>query len=106
MRQGTAIQTVPATRMLEAPAPAGREVALFAIKGLPTAEIAGPRQTSAGTVKARMAAVCRRPRLWGRPRLPGLFIEDLMRHDSPPCRHALPAGAAVALPSSPSGARA
>ena len=98
---------LPEERFTEwAPAPVGREVALFAIKGLPTAEIAGPRQTSAGTVKARMAAVCRKSRLWGRPRLPGLFIEAPMRADSPLRPHALPAGTAAALPPPPSGARA
>ena len=57
--------------------PAERDVALFAIKGLSTAEIALLRGTSEGTVKAQTAAVYRKAGVNGRPQLLSLFIEDL-----------------------------
>ena len=58
--------------------PAEREVALFAIKGLTTAEIAGLRSTSEGTVKAQTAAVYRKAGVSSRPQLLSLFIDDLL----------------------------
>lgn len=58
--------------------PAERDVALFAIKGLSTFDIAQLRQTSEGTVKAQMAAIYRKAGVTGRPQLLSLFIEDLM----------------------------
>ena len=58
--------------------PAERDVALFAIKGLSTPEIAALRQTSEGTVKAQTAAIYRKAGVTGRPQLLSLFIEDLM----------------------------
>lgn len=58
--------------------PAERDVALFAIKGLSTAEIARLRATSEGTVKAQTAAIYRKAGVSGRPQLLSLFIEDLM----------------------------
>jgi len=58
--------------------PAERDVALFAIKGMSTAEIAGLRQTSEGTAKAQTAAIYRKAGVTGRPQLMSLFIEDLM----------------------------
>jgi DNA-binding CsgD family transcriptional regulator len=57
---------------------AERDVALFAIKGMSTAEIAGLRDTSEGTVKAQTAAIYRKAGVTGRPQLLSLFIEDLM----------------------------
>ncbi|WP_244868117.1 helix-turn-helix transcriptional regulator, partial [Vannielia litorea] len=75
--------------------PAERDVALFSIKGMSTAEIAGLRSTSEGTVKAQTAAVYRKAGVSGRPQLMSLFIEDLMggplgdpadRGASPPVR--------------------
>ena len=60
---------------------AERDVALFAIKGLSTAEIAGLRSTSEGTVKAQTNAIYRKAGVTGRPQLLSLFIEDLMRDD-------------------------
>jgi DNA-binding CsgD family transcriptional regulator len=63
--------------------PAERDVALFAIKGLSTAEIAALRSTSEGTVKAQTNAIYRKAGVTGRPQLLSLFIEDLMRDDSP-----------------------
>ena len=62
--------------------PAEADVALFAIKGLSTAEIAGLRQTSEGTVKAQTAAIYRKAGVTGRPQLLSLFIDDLMRGDA------------------------
>jgi len=62
--------------------PAEADVALFAIKGLSTAEIAGLRGTSEGTVKAQTNAIYRKAGVTGRPQLLSLFIEDLMRDDN------------------------
>lgn len=58
--------------------PAERDVALFAIKGMSTSEIAGLRGVSEGTVKAQTAAIYRKAGVSGRPQLLSLFIEDLM----------------------------
>ena len=85
--------------------PAKRDVALFAIKGLSTAEIAGLRQTSEGRVKAQTAAIYRKAGVSGRLHLLSLFIDDLMRADSPPRLQALPAHEAAALLPPPTEAR-
>lgn len=61
--------------------PAEQDVALFAIKGMSTAEIASLRNTSEGTVKAQTNAIYRKAGVSGRPQLLSLFIEDLMRDD-------------------------
>lgn len=61
--------------------PAERDVALFAIKGMSTAEIAVLRGTSEGTIKAQTNAIYRKAGVTGRPQLLSLFIEDLMRDD-------------------------
>ena len=58
---------------------AERDVALFAIRGMSTAEIAVLRNTSEGTVKAQTNAIYRKAGVTGRPQLLSLFIEDLMR---------------------------
>ncbi len=58
--------------------PAEADVALFAIKGMSTAEIAALRKTSEGTVKAQTNAIYRKAGVTGRPQLLSLFIEDLM----------------------------
>ena len=58
--------------------PAEQDVALFAIKGMSTAEIANLRETSEGTVKAQTAAIYRKAGVTGRPQLLSLFIEELM----------------------------
>lgn len=58
--------------------PAERDVALFAIKGMTTSEIAQLRNTSEGTVKAQTNAIYRKAGVAGRPQLLSLFIEDLM----------------------------
>lgn len=61
--------------------PAERDVALFAIKGMSTAEIATLRSTSEGTVKAQTNAIYRKAGVSGRSQLLSLFIDDLMRDD-------------------------
>ena len=61
--------------------PAERDVALFSIKGMSTAEIASLRGTSEGTIKAQTNAIYRKAGVTGRPQLLSLFIEDLMRDD-------------------------
>jgi len=57
---------------------AERDVALFAIKGMSLAEIAGLRQTSEGTVKAQTGAIYRKAGVSGRAQLISLFVEDLL----------------------------
>jgi DNA-binding CsgD family transcriptional regulator len=61
--------------------PSERDVALFALKGMSTAEIAGLRSTSEGTVKAQTNAIYRKAGVNGRSQLLSLFIDDLMRDD-------------------------
>ena len=61
--------------------PAERDVALFAIKGLSTQEIATLRATSEGTVKAQTNAIYRKAGVSGRPQLLSLFIDDLIAED-------------------------
>lgn len=58
--------------------PAERDVALFSIKGVSTADIAVMRNTSEGTVKAQTNAIYRKAGVSGRPQLLSLFIDDLM----------------------------
>ena len=62
--------------------PAERDVALFAIKGMSTQEIAALRSTSEGTVKAQTNAIYRKAGVTGRPQLLSLFIDDLMDEDA------------------------
>ena len=61
--------------------PAEGDVALFAIKGMSTLEIAALRNTSEGTVKAQTNAIYRKAGVSGRSQLLSLFIDDLMRDD-------------------------
>lgn len=58
--------------------PAERDVALFAIKGMSTQEIAGLRDVSEGTIKAQTNAIYRKSGVSGRTQLLSLFIDDLM----------------------------
>lgn len=55
-----------------------RDVALFAIKGMNTQEIAVLRGVAEGTVKAQTNAIYRKAGVTGRPQLLSLFIEDMM----------------------------
>jgi DNA-binding CsgD family transcriptional regulator len=58
--------------------PAEREVALLAIKGFSTAEIAALRAARAGTIRAQCAAIYRKAGVSGRPQLLSHFIDDLL----------------------------
>ena len=58
--------------------PAERDVAMFSIKGLSTAEIGVLRKTSEGTVKAQTNAIYRKAGVSGRAQLLSVFIEDLL----------------------------
>lgn len=58
--------------------PAERDVALFALKGMSTAEIADLRRTSQGTVKAQTNAIYRKAGVSGRAQLLSLFVDELM----------------------------
>ncbi|MCB2115043.1 MAG: response regulator transcription factor [Rhodobacteraceae bacterium] len=62
--------------------PAEAEVAVLAIKGLRTQEIAALRETSEGTVKAQTNAIYRKARVTGRTQLLSLFIEDLFAEEA------------------------
>ncbi len=73
---------------------AERDVALFAIKGMSTAEIGTLRATSEGTVKAQTNAIYRKAGVSGRPQLLSLFIDDLMRDDGTVRAAAAPQNAA------------
>jgi DNA-binding CsgD family transcriptional regulator len=82
-RASGAFMTLLAERFDEwALTPAEKDVALFAIKGMSTSEIAGLRNTSEGTVKAQTNAIYRKAGVSGRSQLLSLFIEDLMRDDA------------------------
>ncbi len=78
--------------------PAERDVALFAIKGMSTAEIATLRSTSEGTVKAQTNAIYRKAGVSGRPQLLSLFIEDLMESSAIDRAEGTEAGADAAEP--------
>jgi DNA-binding CsgD family transcriptional regulator len=77
--------------------PSERDVALFAIKGMSTAEIASLRTTSEGTVKAQTNAIYRKAGVSGRPQLLSLFIDDLMS-DAGTVRRAIDGGDDKASP--------
>jgi len=62
--------------------PAERDVAWFAVKGLSTAEIAGLRKTSEGTVKAQSNAIYRKAGVSSRYQLLSLFVDELMAEAS------------------------
>ncbi len=63
--------------------PAERDVALFAIKGMSTQEIATLREVSEGTIKAQTNAIYRKAGVSGRTQLLSLFIDDLMADVTP-----------------------
>ncbi len=58
--------------------PAEKDVALFAIKGMNTTEIAGLRGVSEGTIKAQTNAIYRKAGVSGRTQLLSLFIDELV----------------------------
>lgn len=57
---------------------AERDVALFAIKGMSTQEMAELRGVSEGTIKAQTNAIYRKAGVSGRTQLLSLFIDELM----------------------------
>ncbi|MEM9579627.1 MAG: helix-turn-helix transcriptional regulator [Pseudomonadota bacterium] len=59
--------------------PAEKDVALFLVKGMTTAEIADLRATSQGTIKAQTNAIYRKSGVSSRAQLLSLFIDDLMQ---------------------------
>lgn len=61
--------------------PAERDVALLAIKGFSTQDMAGLRSVSEGTIKAQTNAIYRKAGVSGRPQLLSLFIDDLIEND-------------------------
>ena len=82
-RASSAFMQLLAERMAEwGLTPAERDVALFAIKGMSTAEIAALRATSEGTIKAQTNAIYRKAGVTGRAQLISLFIEDLVDKDA------------------------
>lgn len=58
--------------------PAERDVALFAIKGFSTQDIAELRGVSEGTIKAQTNAIYRKAGVSGRPQLLSVFIDELV----------------------------
>ncbi len=58
--------------------PAERDVAIFAIKGFSTHDMASMRGVSEGTIKAQTAAIYRKAGVSGRPQLLSLFIDELV----------------------------
>jgi DNA-binding CsgD family transcriptional regulator len=58
--------------------PAEKDVAMFAIKGFSTTDMASLRGVSEGTIKAQTAAIYRKAGVSGRPQLLSLFIDDLI----------------------------
>ncbi|MBT8414773.1 MAG: helix-turn-helix transcriptional regulator [Boseongicola sp.] len=63
--------------------PAERDVAIFAIKGFSTQEMADLRRVSEGTIKAQTAAIYRKAGVSGRPQLLSLFIDEMVDETSP-----------------------
>ena len=61
--------------------PAERDVAMFAIKGFSTAEIAGFRDVSEGTIKAQTNAIYRKAGVSSRSQLLSLFVDTLIEDE-------------------------
>ena len=61
--------------------PAEKDVALFAIKGFSTQDIADLRGVSDGTIKAQTNAIYRKADVTGRSQLLSLFIDELIVDD-------------------------
>ena len=57
--------------------PSERDVALLAVKGLSTQEIAALRQTREGTIRAQQTSIYRKAGVSGRPDLLAQFIEEI-----------------------------
>mgnify|MGYP006274547557 CR=1 FL=1 len=63
--------------------PAESDVALLALKGFDTAEIAGLRDTAPGTVRAQLARIYAKAGVSQRAQLLALFIEELLAEPLP-----------------------
>ncbi|WP_330646859.1 helix-turn-helix transcriptional regulator (plasmid) [Thioclava litoralis] len=63
--------------------PAEREVALFALKGLDAAEIAGLRGAANGTVRAQLTRIYAKAGVSNRAQLAAFFVEDLLTEPVP-----------------------
>ena len=61
--------------------PAERDVAIFAIKGFSTQDIADFRGVSEGTIKAQTNAIYRKAGVSGRSQLLSLFIDELVEDE-------------------------
>ena len=61
--------------------PAERDVAMFAIKGFSTQDIADFRGVSEGTIKAQTNAIYRKAGVSGRSQLLSLFIDELVEDE-------------------------
>jgi len=61
--------------------PAERDIALFPIRGMSTAESARQRATSESTVRAQTDAICRKAGVMGRPRRLSVLINEPKRDD-------------------------
>ncbi len=61
--------------------PAEHEVALFAVKGFSTQDMASLRGVSEGTIKAQTAAIYRKAGVSGRTQLLSLFIDELVESE-------------------------
>ena len=62
--------------------PAERDVAMFAIKGFSTQDIAELRGVSEGTIKAQTNAIYRKADVNGRPQLLSVFIDALVDEEA------------------------
>ena len=61
--------------------PAEHDVALFAIKGFSTGDMASLRGVSEGTIKAQTAAIYRKADVSGRAQLLSIFIDELIEKE-------------------------
>lgn len=61
--------------------PAEHDVALFAVKGFSTQDMASLRGVSEGTIKAQTAAIYRKAGVSGRSQLLSLFIDELIESE-------------------------
>lgn len=66
--------------------PSERDIALFIIKGMSVAEIAGLRDSAEGTIKAHSSRIYAKAGVTGRHQLISLFIEELLADGLPVAR--------------------
>lgn len=61
--------------------PAEHDVAMFAVKGFSTGDMASLRGVSEGTIKAQTAAIYRKAEVSGRAQLLSVFIDELIENE-------------------------